>query len=87
MTATPLAPSAAETDLSDLDLFAAGPPWAAFDTLRHQAPVHWNPESKPNHGFWSITRHADIVAVTRDEATFSSEVAAANLEAAKKLKG
>ena len=80
MTATPIAPSAAETDLSDLDLFTAGPPWAAFDTLRRLAPLHWNPEAAPNHGFWSITRHADIVAVTRDEATFSSEIGAANLE-------
>ncbi len=69
-----------DTDLSDLDLFTAGPPWAAFDALREQDPCHFNPETAPNHGFWSITRHADIVAVTRDEATFSSEIGAVNLE-------
>ena len=80
MTLTPLAPSAAETDLSDLGVFAAGPPWAAFDALRREAPCHWNPEPAPNHGFWSITRHADIVAVTRDEETFSSQIGAVNLE-------
>jgi cytochrome P450 len=80
MTATPFAPSAAGTDLSDLDLFVAGPPWAAFDSLRQGAPVHWNPEQAPNHGFWSITRHRDVVAVTRDEETFSSQVGATNLE-------
>ncbi len=80
MTLTPFAPSAAETDLSDLDVFAAGPPWAAFDALRREAPCHWNPEPAPNHGFWSITRHADIVAVTRDEETFSSQIGAVNLE-------
>jgi cytochrome P450 len=67
-------------DLSDLDLFAGGPPWAAFEALRAQAPFNWNPEAAPNHGFWSVTRHADIVAVTRDEETFSSEVGAVNLE-------
>jgi cytochrome P450 len=80
MTAIPLAPSAAGTDLSDLGLFAGGPPWAAFDVLRREAPCHWNPEPAPNHGFWSVTRHADIVAVARDEETFSSERGAVNLE-------
>ena len=80
MNVAPLALAAADTDLSDLDNFAAGPPWTAFGALRREAPCHWNPEPAPNHGFWSITRHADIVAVSRDEETFSSEVGAANLE-------
>ncbi len=80
MTSTPLVPSAAQTDLSDLDLFLDGPPWAAFDALRRDEPCHWNAEREPNHGFWSLTRHADIVQVTRDELTFSSETGAVNLE-------
>ncbi|WP_088319362.1 cytochrome P450 [Kineosporia sp. R_H_3] len=82
MTTTPVAPSgaAADTDLSDLDLFAQTTPWAAFDSLRRDEPVHFNPEQGGNKGFWSITRHADIVNVSRDEETFSSEVAAVNLE-------
>jgi cytochrome P450 len=82
MTATQHAAASAGTgiDLSDLDLFAGGPPWAAFDALRRDAPCHWNPEPAPNHGFWSVTRHADIVAVTRDEDTFSAELGAVNLE-------
>jgi cytochrome P450 len=82
MTSTSVAtgPTAASTDLSDLDLFSAGPPWAAFDSLRRDDPCHWNPEKAPNRGFWSITRHADIVSVTRDEAMFSSEIGAVNLE-------
>jgi cytochrome P450 len=67
-------------DLSDLDLFTAGAPWDAFHVLRHQDPVHWNPEPAPNHGFWSVTRHADIVAVGRDDTTYSSEVGAVGLE-------
>jgi len=79
MTASPET-AGVDTDLSDLDLFTAGPPWAAFDALRRQDPCHFNPERAPNKGFWSITRHADIVAVTRDEATFSSEIGAVNLE-------
>ena len=70
----------ADTDLSDLDLFVDGPPWAAFDTLRRDDPCHWNPEPSPNHGFWSLTRHHDICVTARDEETFSSEVGAVSLE-------
>jgi cytochrome P450 len=73
-------PAPEDVDLADLDTFADGPPWAAFDVLRERAPVHWNPEPSPNHGFWSVTRHADVVAVDRDAATFSSERGGANLE-------
>jgi cytochrome P450 len=69
-----------DVDLADLDVFGQGRAWPLFDVLREQAPVHWNPEPAPNHGFWSITRHADIVRVTRDEETFSSELGGANLE-------
>ena len=36
-----------------------------FDTLRREAPVSWNPESGGNHGFWSVTRFADIEQVDK----------------------
>jgi len=62
----------ADVDLSNLDPFERHAAWGQFDTLRREAPVHWNPEPAPNSGFWSITRHADIVAVDRDPETFSS---------------
>ncbi len=69
-----------EVDLSDLDAFEQGRAWEMFDVLREQEPLHWNEEPAPNSGFWSLTRHADIVRVTRDEQTFSSELGGANLE-------
>ncbi|TYB41273.1 cytochrome P450 [Actinomadura chibensis] len=47
-------------------------PWRMFAELRRAAPVHWNPEPD-GRGFWSLTRHADIVAADRDAATFTSE--------------
>jgi cytochrome P450 len=72
--------TAASIDLSDLDLFAAGAPWDAFRELRNGDPVHWNPEPAPNHGFWSLTKHDDVVRVERDSETFSSEVGAVGLE-------
>ena len=62
----------ADVDLADIDRFLTGEQWAQFDTLRREAPVHWNPEAAPNHGFWSITRYADIWAVDRDSETFTS---------------
>lgn len=58
--------------LADPDTFLAGPPWALFARLREVAPVAWTPEATPNSGFWSVTRHADIVRVGRDWETFSS---------------
>ena len=60
-----------EVDLSDIDRFARDEGWAQFDTLRREAPVHWNPESNAS-GFWSVTRHADICAVDRDPEVFTS---------------
>jgi cytochrome P450 len=60
-----------EVDLSDIDRFARNEAWAQFDTLRREAPVHWNPEPNAS-GFWSVTRHADICAVDRDPETFTS---------------
>lgn len=67
-------------DLADLDLFSAGGPWGSFATLRAADPVYWNEEAAPNHGFWALTRHADIVAVGRDDETFSSEIGAVSIE-------
>ncbi len=72
--------STSKVTLSDLDLFETGNPWAAFDELRSAAPVHWDPEDAPNHGFWSLTRYHDIVSVLRDTETFSSERGTVNLE-------
>ncbi|MBO2445724.1 cytochrome P450 [Actinomadura barringtoniae] len=59
-------------DLADLDNFQHGTPWRIFEELRRTDPVHWNPEPEGS-GFWSVTRHADILAVDRDSATFTSE--------------
>jgi cytochrome P450/ferredoxin-NADP reductase len=62
-----------EVDLSDLDVFVRDEAWGMFDTLRREAPVHWNPESGGNRGFWSVTRFADIEQIDKDHATFTSE--------------
>lgn len=59
--------------LADLDIFEKGAPWALFEQLRNESPIHWNEEEKPNSGFYSVTRFHDIVKVLRDPDTFTSE--------------
>ncbi|MEV4090593.1 cytochrome P450 [Streptosporangium saharense] len=62
-----------EVDLADNDRFLDGEtPWRMFDVLRAEAPVHWQDEGEYGSGFWSVTRHADVVAVDRDTTTFTS---------------
>jgi len=59
-------------DLTDLDMWARGVPYAEFARLRREAPVAWCDEAPPNSGFWSVCGYSDIVAAGRDVATFSS---------------
>jgi cytochrome P450 len=61
----------ASVDLTDLGLWAGGPPYALFARMRSEAPVRWNP-SADGVGFWSLTRAADIRQVNQDAETFSS---------------
>jgi cytochrome P450 len=60
-----------DVDLLDLAHYVDGPPHDLFRRLRHDDPVHWHPESD-GPGFWAVTRHADVSAVSRDHGTFSS---------------
>src|SRR3954452_21086633 len=60
----------AEVDVLDLRWFTDGPPHALFARMRAEDPVHRNPG--PEGTIWSLTRHDDISAVSRDTATFSS---------------
>ncbi|WP_375175011.1 cytochrome P450 [Pseudooceanicola sp.] len=59
-------------DLASHDTFMAGAPHNTFKRLRDTDPVHWT-EWDGGKGFWSITRHADIMEMNRNAAVFSSE--------------
>jgi cytochrome P450 len=61
-----------DIDLNDLDLFASGDLHAVWRRLRQEAPVFWSEGTAVYPGFWSITKYADIVAISRDPAAFSS---------------
>jgi cytochrome P450 len=60
------------------DDFAERVPHETFALLRREAPVWWY-DWPHGQGFWCVTRHADVVAVSRDTKTFTSEMGA-NLE-------
>ncbi len=63
-------------DLTDPDLYARRVPNEEFAELRRAAPIWWNPQPTDigfgDDGFWAVTRHTDIVAVSRDSDTWSS---------------
>jgi cytochrome P450 len=60
-----------EVDLLDAETFRDGAPHAHFRRLRAEAPVCWHAE-REGPGFWALSRHADVVRVSRDHETFSS---------------
>lgn len=64
----------AAIDLASADTFAERVPFEYFDYLREHEPVYWHPEEPPNHGFWVVTKHEDLVQIHRDFHTFSSEL-------------
>jgi cholest-4-en-3-one 26-monooxygenase len=69
------------TDEIDLlaETWSHGVPHEAFDELRATDPVHWHPEPD-GPGFWAVTRHADVLTVSRDTDTYSSELGSAFID-------
>jgi cholest-4-en-3-one 26-monooxygenase len=64
-------------DFTDPDLYAVRVPHDEFAELRHSVPVWWNPQRRgtggfDDGGFWAVTRHADIVEISRDSDTYST---------------
>ena len=62
----------------DNDAFVERVPHETFALLRREAPVWWY-DWPGGRGFWCVTKHADVVAVSRDTKTYSS-AQGANLE-------
>lgn len=58
-------------DLSSHDSFVGGAPHNTFARLRRDEPVAWC-DYAGGQGFWSITRHEDILECNRNNAVFSS---------------
>lgn len=61
-----------DIDILDPDRYVERFPHEQFDMLRCEAPVCWIDEPD-GPGFWAVTKHADVIAVSRDAETFSSQ--------------
>lgn len=62
----------AHADLSSHDAFSNGVPHATFKRMRDEDPMAWNDSSDGSQGFWSITRHADILEYNKQFDLLSS---------------
>jgi len=66
-------------DFTDPDVLLAGVPLSEHAIARQTSPVHWveQPQSardgmEGGTGYWAISRHADILAVSKNSKNFSS---------------
>jgi cytochrome P450 len=80
-TTRPVRPPYDEVSLSPLAFWRKSPEEREqdFAVLRRERPVSWHPPAEGSmmppqdgSGFWAVTRHEDIVAVSRDPETFCS---------------
>jgi cytochrome P450 len=62
---------AADIDLLDLSVYAAGHEHTLFGELRDQPQIHFNPEPDGS-GFWSLVRYDHVAAAARDHVHFLS---------------
>ncbi len=62
----------ASINLHDPAVFQHGIPHEAFAQMRNTPGLTWSPDDDGTRGFWSVTRHDDLVTVSRDTATYSS---------------
>ncbi|MEU8955189.1 cytochrome P450 [Streptomyces sp. NPDC048518] len=71
-------------DVFDPRLYAEGVPYERYRVLRDHHPVAWQEERAvlgwpAGPGFWAVTRHADVVRVLKDPATYSSYLGATQI--------
>ena len=73
MTMRTLDPEAGDpfADITSHDTYLAGFPHAAFSRLRSEEPVAWT-EEEDGSGFWAVTKHADVIEVSRDYKRFTA---------------
>lgn len=62
----------ANVDLSSQDAFNEGAPFATFARMRREDPMAWSEMVNGDKGFWSVTRHADLLELNRQPDLLSS---------------
>lgn len=58
-------------DLSSQDAFQEGAPYVTFERMRQEEPIAWCEEAD-GKGFWSVTRHEDVLRLNKDFKALSS---------------
>ncbi len=61
-----------EINLAQLDFWLRDDVDGALAKLRRERPIAWHEHPDCGKGFWSVTRYADIAAISVDTATFSN---------------
>ena len=61
-----------QIDIYNPDNYTQGIPHEQFAWLRDNAPVYWHAHPDGG-GYWVVSRHADVVDVSRDFKTYSAE--------------
>lgn len=62
-----------EFRFDDPDRYVHGTPFAEFARLRREAPFAWHEASGVRgDGFWLVTRHRDVVSISRDPERFAT---------------
>ncbi len=64
----------APADLADPALYDQGIPQEVFAAVRAAPGLVWTPDTAATKGFWSVGRMADLMTVSRDAGTYSSEL-------------
>lgn len=64
-------PGDRHADIASHDTYVEGFPHDTFERLRRDEPVAWTTEADGS-GFWSVTRHADVIEVSRDYNRFTA---------------
>ncbi|RNM13086.1 cytochrome P450 [Nocardioides pocheonensis] len=68
-------------DLTDPDLLSQGMPHEQFRAFRETSPIHWVEQeqaarhgmaTEAGNGYYALTRHADVAAVSKNSKVFSS---------------
>ena len=67
-------------DLTDPATYVERLPHDYFALLRAECPVYWHSDTPVAQGFWAVTKHEDIITISRDIANYSSAVGFVTLE-------
>ncbi len=66
--------SLSDIDLNDMDRFQDAFPHEWFTYLRREHPIFWHEGPDPEtRGYWVFTKYDDVLALSRDWETYSSE--------------